>query len=67
MLADCFFTIGAITMGMAPSIWSLALGRFIIGLGVGVASQVPLYLAEIAPVEVRGQCVTMHVLCTTFA
>mmetsp|Transcript_4348 Transcript_4348/g.5809 ORF Transcript_4348/g.5809 Transcript_4348/m.5809 type:complete len:80 (+) Transcript_4348:317-556(+) len=55
MIADVLFTAGALTMGFAPSIGCLMFGRFILGLGVGVASQiVPLYLSEVAPKEVRG-------------
>ena len=55
MMADVLFTIGSVVMGLSPTIWCLMLGRLILGLGVGVASQiVPLYLSEVAPVEVRG-------------
>ena len=38
MLADIFFTLGSILMGIAPTVWCLMLGRFILGLGVGTAS-----------------------------
>mmetsp|Transcript_17755 Transcript_17755/g.22373 ORF Transcript_17755/g.22373 Transcript_17755/m.22373 type:complete len:80 (-) Transcript_17755:1175-1414(-) len=55
VLSDVFFTLGALIAGLAPTIWCLILGRFVLGLGVGVASQiVPLYLSEVAPKEVRG-------------
>ena len=39
----------------------LIAGRFVIGVGVGVASQiVPLYLSEVAPVQIRGTLVAIN-------
>ena len=38
IIADILFTIGAATMGLAPTIWCLMIGRLIMGLAVGVAS-----------------------------
>ena len=68
MISDVLFTVGSVVMGLSPTIWCLMLGRFILGLGVGVASQiVPLYLSEVAPVEVRGTLVAFNVLVITFA
>lgn len=68
MIADVLFTVGSVAMGFAPTIWCLMIGRFILGLGVGVASQiVPLYLSEVAPIEIRGQLVAFNVLVITFA
>ena len=50
-MADLFFTVGAVIMATAPEIWVLIVGRALVGIGVGVASQiVPLYISEIAPV-----------------
>jgi len=68
MIADVFFTVGSFVMGFAPTIWCLVLGRFILGIGIGIASQiVPLYLSEVAPTEVRGQLVAFNVLVITGA
>ena len=68
MLADVFFTIGSILMAFAPSVAFLCLGRVVIGLGVGIASQgVTLYLSEMAPIEIRGKLVALNVLVITFA
>ena len=51
MVADVLFTAGSIVMAVAPTIAWLMVGRLIIGLGIGAASQiVPLYLSEVAPV-----------------
>ena len=64
ILSDAFFTIGAILMAVSASVEVLMVGRFIIGLGIGIASLiVPIYLSEICPKEVRGQVVA---ICTVF-
>lgn len=44
------------------------LGRLVVGLGVGVASQiVPLYLSEVAPVQIRGKLVAFNIATITVA
>lgn len=64
--ADLMFTIGSLVMGLAPTIFVLILGRFIVGMGVGLAAMVvPVYLAECAPSEIRGKLVTVNVLFIT--
>ncbi|CAI7616023.1 unnamed protein product [Penicillium bialowiezense] len=47
----CFlFTVGAALQASAYSIPQMAVGRFVVGLGVGSAAMiVPLYVAELAP------------------
>ena len=66
--ADILFTVGAVIMAFAPSIGVLMLGRLVIGFGVGIASQiVPLYLSEVAPVEIRGKLVAFNVATITIA
>ena len=53
--------LGSIVMAAAPTIGILMIGRFVVGIGVGVASQiVPLYLSEVAPVEIRGKLVAFN-------
>ena len=67
IFADCCFTFGAILQAVAPSIALLMVGRFIVGVGVGVASMiVPIYLAEIAPTEIRGKLVSLNNFMITF-
>lgn len=62
ILADFLFTAGALVMATAPTIPVLILGRFIIGGGIGIASQiVPLYISEVAPVEIRGKLISFNV------
>ena len=38
LMADLFFTFGSLVMAGASQIWVLVIGRFFIGLGVGIAS-----------------------------
>ncbi len=60
MLAGVF-AIGTIGCVLSPSWEVLAFFRFILGLAVGGASAtVPVYLAEVSPVETRGSVVTRN-------
>lgn len=50
MIADAMFTIGALIMGVAPTINILIVGRLVVGLGIGIASMiVPIYISEVSP------------------
>lgn len=54
ILAAIFFA-GAVLCSVAPGLGILLVGRVFLGLGVGGASTVvPVYLAELAPYEIRG-------------
>mmetsp|Transcript_24675 Transcript_24675/g.21906 ORF Transcript_24675/g.21906 Transcript_24675/m.21906 type:complete len:124 (+) Transcript_24675:109-480(+) len=49
-IADLLFVSGCVVMALAPSVAILIVGRFIVGLGVGVAAMVvPVYISEVAP------------------
>jgi sugar porter (SP) family MFS transporter len=63
IVAAVIFTAGALLAALAPSVAVLITARFIIGLAVGSAALVvPLYLAEIAPTEVRGAVASLNQL-----
>jgi sugar porter (SP) family MFS transporter len=63
IIAAVVFTGGAILAAVAPSVWVLVAARFIIGLAVGSAALVvPLYLAEIAPTDMRGAITSLNQL-----
>ena len=48
-------------MAMTPSIELLMLGRFLVGIAIGMASiTVPVYLSEISPNEMRGTIVAFN-------
>ncbi len=66
LLAAVVFGLGALAVAFAPSVPFIILGRFLLGLGVGLASMiVPLYIAEIAPADRRGALVSLNQLMIT--
>lgn len=68
MNAAFTYSIGSFIMAISPSINYLLLGRFIIGLSTGFIHQiVPLYLSEMAPVEIRGRLVATYVMMNTIS
>jgi SP family sugar:H+ symporter-like MFS transporter len=63
IIAAVVFTAGALLAALAPSVAVLVTARVVIGLAVGAAALVvPLYLAEIAPTEVRGAVAALNQL-----
>ena len=66
LMASVIFTVGAAVMGAAEAEWMLLLGRVIVGVGIGFAAMsVPMYIAEMAPANVRGKLVVMNNLFIT--
>ncbi|KDP42816.1 hypothetical protein JCGZ_23758 [Jatropha curcas] len=66
LIADVVFAAGAVVMAAAPDPYVLIAGRFLVGLGVGIASvTAPVYIAEASPSEVRGGLVSTNVLMIT--
>ena len=64
--AGLLFIAGAAISAIAQGVTVLVLGRFLVGLAIGVASMLtPLYLAEIAPARDRGAIVSLNQLCIT--
>lgn len=56
LLAVTFF-VGTLVCVAAPTFAVIVVGRVLLGLAVGGASTVvPVFLAELAPYEVRGSC-----------
>ncbi|MCJ1390423.1 hypothetical protein MMC18_003282 [Xylographa bjoerkii] len=66
IIADVLFVFGAVWQAIAERVWSMILGRSIIGLAVGGASLVvPLYISELSPSAFRGRLVTLSILFIT--
>jgi SP family galactose:H+ symporter-like MFS transporter len=70
IIAGFIFGIGATTstVGTAflPYVTVLIAGRTIVGVGIGVASEVaPLYISEVAPAKMRGSLVSLNQLAVT--
>lgn len=64
--ANILFIVGAIIQVSAHTLWTMIVGRFVMGWGVGLASLVaPLYISEMAPSRFRGRLVVINVLAIT--
>jgi len=64
--AGLMFIAGALISAVAPNVIVLLIGRFLVGLAIGVTSMLaPLYLAEISPARERGAIVSLNQLCIT--
>lgn len=60
------FTLGTFGAAIASTASTLILSRFVIGIGVGIASVVvPLYLTELAPKQSRGKLTSLMQLLVT--
>lgn len=67
LVADLLFCIAALLMALAPNIFTLILGRFIVGIAIGAAAVVvPVYIAEHADVHNRAKSVSLNILGVTF-
>src|SRR3546814_3439538 len=66
LLSAALLAIAAVACAAAPAASWLIVGRFIGGLGVGLASVVsPLYISEVAPPKYRGRMVSLFQLTIT--
>lgn len=67
MLAAALFAVGAIAASVVEAVWMLMLARIVLGLAIGVAAVVaPLFIAEAAPLRIRGALVSTYQLAITF-
>nr|WP_314417423.1 sugar porter family MFS transporter [uncultured Erwinia sp.] len=63
LILAIIFAVGALGTAMAPNLEVMLISRVILGLAVGGAgTTVPVYLAEIAPANRRGQLVSISEL-----
>jgi MFS transporter, SP family, galactose:H+ symporter len=54
------FAVFSLATGMADGLLVFAVSRFFVGIAVGVSSMLaPLYIAELAPLRIRGALVTL--------
>ena len=62
-IAAALFALSAIASAVAPNFLLLVIARMVGGLGVGAALIIaPMYIAEIAPAEIRGRMVSFNQL-----
>lgn len=65
--ADIIFVGGALGQAVCHTVWSMIGCRFLIGIGVGLASCIaPLYIQELSPTRMRGRMVVLNVVMITF-
>lgn len=65
-IADVLFMGGAMGQAVSHTVWNMIGCRFLIGIGVGLASCVaPLYIQEISPTRLRGSMVVLNVVMIT--
>lgn len=58
IFANLFLIVGAATQTGAQNLWTMIVGRFIMGWGVGIGSVIsPLYITELSPARYRGRLV----------
>jgi len=66
MVTALVFGLGAIAAALAPDTAWLIAARLVAGAAIGIASFVaPLYISEIAPVDIRGKLVSINQLALT--
>ncbi|KAG0697657.1 general substrate transporter [Suillus ampliporus] len=66
-IADIIFVGGALGQAVCHTVWSMIGCRFLIGIGVGLASCIaPLYIQELSPTRLRGRMVVLNVVMITF-
>src|SRR5438445_4045489 len=60
------FIVGSLVSAAAPDVATLIVGRFVIGVAIGLSSvAAPLYIAELAPARRRGTLVSLFQLAVT--
>ncbi|CAI9767780.1 unnamed protein product [Fraxinus pennsylvanica] len=60
ILSSILYLIGALVMSLAPNFAVLVIGRFLYGIGIGLAMHAaPMYIAETAPSQIRGQLISL--------
>ncbi|XDG02372.1 hypothetical protein ABKA04_001987 [Annulohypoxylon sp. FPYF3050] len=66
-IACIVFVIGTVLQTAAFHLPQFAVGRFVVGLGVGSAAMVvPLYIGELAPAKYRGRMIAFNNMSVTF-
>ncbi|KAK9732455.1 hypothetical protein RND81_04G001500 [Saponaria officinalis] len=60
IVAAIVYFVGALLTALSPNYLLLVFGRFIFGIGIGLAmNAAPMYIAETAPSHIRGQLISL--------
>ncbi|KAK3018626.1 hypothetical protein RJ639_003495 [Escallonia herrerae] len=63
IIAAVLYVLGGLVTGYAPGLGVLLVGRFLYGLGIGMAMHgAPLYIAETCPSQIRGTLISLKEL-----
>jgi MFS transporter, SP family, galactose:H+ symporter len=66
LIISGMFILGTLIASLAPTVSMILLGRLCIGIAIGIGSYTaPLYIAEVAPMELRGGLVSLNQLAIT--
>lgn len=66
VISSLIFVAGSVLMAIAWDAIFLLVGRLVVGAAVGLASMtVPMYIAEVAPSDIRGKLVMINMCCIT--
>ncbi|TIA92803.1 hypothetical protein E3P81_01236 [Wallemia ichthyophaga] len=66
VISDICYCIGTVVFGASYSVAQAAVGRLILGFGVGFSSCIgPLFISEISPPQLRGTLVTINSVTIT--
>lgn len=66
MALNVVFVVGTIIQLVAKTVWTMIVGRFVLGWGVGAASLIaPLMLSELAPSKYRGRLIVTNCMFIT--
>ncbi|XLU71333.1 hypothetical protein S245_030386, partial [Arachis hypogaea] len=58
--AALLYLVGALVIALAPNLPILVIGRFVYGIGIGLAMHAaPMYIAETAPSSIRGLLISL--------
>lgn len=67
VISDISYCIGTVIFGASYSVAQAAVGRLVLGFGVGLSSCIgPMYISEISPPQIRGTLVTINSVTITF-
>ena len=66
LIVSGLFVVGTLTAALATHVSLILIGRFIIGIAIGMGSYAaPLYIAELSPHNLRGALVSLNQLAIT--
>ncbi|KAE8077300.1 hypothetical protein FH972_015872 [Carpinus fangiana] len=58
--ASLLYLVGALITALAPDLPIMIIGRFVFGIGIGLAMHAaPMYIAETAPSRIRGRLISL--------